>query len=93
MNVLVATVAGSFAVDLETDEVEPWDGEVSPPPAPRQSETNALSEVRTASGIDPVEPLVNTSFLAPGSRMRTAFTSNGLSAGRSATPMIERAGP
>jgi hypothetical protein len=34
MNVLVATVAGSFAVDLETDEVEPWDGNVSPPPAP-----------------------------------------------------------
>ena len=34
MNVLVATVAGSFAVDLETDAVEPWDGEVSPPAAP-----------------------------------------------------------
>jgi hypothetical protein len=34
MNVLVATVAGSFAVDLETDEVQPWDGDVSPPPAP-----------------------------------------------------------
>jgi hypothetical protein len=34
MNVLVATIAGSFAVDLETDEVEPWDGDVSPPPAP-----------------------------------------------------------
>ena len=34
MNVLVATVAGSFAVDLETDEVEPWDGDVSPPAAP-----------------------------------------------------------
>jgi hypothetical protein len=34
MNVLVATVAGSFAVDLETDEVEPWDGDVTPPPAP-----------------------------------------------------------
>ena len=34
MNVLVATVAGSFAVDLETDEVEPWDGDVAPPPAP-----------------------------------------------------------
>jgi hypothetical protein len=34
MNVLVATVAGSFAVDLETDEVEPWGGDVSPPPAP-----------------------------------------------------------
>jgi hypothetical protein len=34
MNVLVATVAGSFAVDLDTDEVEPWSGDVSPPPAP-----------------------------------------------------------
>jgi hypothetical protein len=34
MNVLVATVAGSFTVDLETDEVEPWDGDVSAPPAP-----------------------------------------------------------
>jgi hypothetical protein len=34
MNVLVATVAGSFAVDLGTDEVDPWDGDVSPPPAP-----------------------------------------------------------
>ena len=34
MNVLVATDAGSFAVDLETDEVEPWDGDVSLPPAP-----------------------------------------------------------
>jgi hypothetical protein len=34
MNVLVDTVAGSFAVDLETDEVEPWEGVVSPPPAP-----------------------------------------------------------
>ena len=34
MNVLVATVAGAFAVDLETDEVEAWDGDVSPPPTP-----------------------------------------------------------
>ena len=34
MNVLVATVAGSFVVDLETDEVAPWHEDVSPPPAP-----------------------------------------------------------
>jgi hypothetical protein len=34
MNVLVATVAGSFAVDLETDEVDPWDGDVAPPAPP-----------------------------------------------------------
>jgi hypothetical protein len=34
MNVFVATVAGSFTVDLETDEVEPWAGDVSPPPSP-----------------------------------------------------------
>lgn len=34
MNVLVGTVAGSFTVDLETDEVEPWNGDVLAPPAP-----------------------------------------------------------
>ena len=35
MNVLVATVAGSFTIDLETDEVGPWEGAVveGPPPA------------------------------------------------------------
>lgn len=31
MIVVVLTVAGTFAVDLETDEVEPWDAELPPP--------------------------------------------------------------
>jgi hypothetical protein len=34
MNVLVETVAGTFAVDLETDAVEPWDGDFERTPAP-----------------------------------------------------------
>lgn len=34
MKVLISTVGGSFAVDLETDDVDPWDGEVEPPPTP-----------------------------------------------------------
>jgi hypothetical protein len=34
MIALVQTVAGSFAVDLATDEVEPWDGAVEPIPPP-----------------------------------------------------------
>jgi hypothetical protein len=34
MIALVSTAAGSFAVDLETDEVEPWDGDVVVPPEP-----------------------------------------------------------
>lgn len=34
MIALVQTVAGAFAVDLETDEVDPWSGAVEPPPAP-----------------------------------------------------------
>jgi hypothetical protein len=35
VNALVATVAGSFTIDLETDEVGPWAGDVveTPPPA------------------------------------------------------------
>jgi hypothetical protein len=34
MKVLISTVAGPFSVDLETDEVDPWDGEVGLPPTP-----------------------------------------------------------
>jgi photosystem II stability/assembly factor-like uncharacterized protein len=34
MIALVATSAGAFAVDLETDDVTPWDGGVDAPPAP-----------------------------------------------------------
>ena len=34
MNAVVATAAGSFAVDLETGEVEPWDGETTAPAQP-----------------------------------------------------------
>ena len=51
MNVLVATVAGSFAVDLETDEVEPWDGDVSPPPAPRLNLPRVVAAAATGSTV------------------------------------------
>src|SRR5205823_7800124 len=34
MIVVVATVAGSFAVDLETDEVGPWEGVLTAPAEP-----------------------------------------------------------
>ena len=34
MIAVVVTTAGTFTVDLETDEVEPWDGELALPPAP-----------------------------------------------------------
>jgi hypothetical protein len=34
MKVLISTVTGSFSVDLETDDVDPWDGELETPPVP-----------------------------------------------------------
>jgi hypothetical protein len=34
MNALVLTASGRFAVDLDTSEVEAWDGTVDPAPAP-----------------------------------------------------------
>jgi hypothetical protein len=34
MNALVLTVSGTFAVDLDTSEVEAWDGGVEPAPPP-----------------------------------------------------------
>lgn len=51
MNVLVATVAGSFAVDLETDEVEPWDGEVSPPPEPVLNLPRVVASAATGATV------------------------------------------
>jgi hypothetical protein len=51
MNVLVATVAGSFAVDLETDEVEPWDGDVAPPPAPALNLPRVIAAAAAGSTV------------------------------------------
>jgi hypothetical protein len=51
MNVRVATVAGSFSVDLETDEVEPWDGDVSPPPAPALNLPRVVSAAAAGSTV------------------------------------------
>ena len=37
MIALVATAAGDFAVDVDTEELEPWAGGVDPAPAPELS--------------------------------------------------------
>jgi len=51
MNVLVATVAGSFAVDLETGEVEPWDGDISLPDAPALNLPRVIAAATAGSTV------------------------------------------
>jgi hypothetical protein len=51
MIALVATVAGDFAVDLETEELEPWAGGVEPEPAPVLSLPLVLAAAASGSTI------------------------------------------
>ena len=62
MNVLVATAAGSFTVDLDTDEVEPWDGDVVPAGAPALNLPRVVAAASVGSTVaavvDAKPPLV-----------------------------------
>jgi hypothetical protein len=49
--VLVQTVAGAFAVDLETDEVEPWAGRVEPAPPPPLNLPLLVAAAATGSAV------------------------------------------
>jgi hypothetical protein len=51
MIALVQTVAGAFAVDLETDDVEPWDGEVGGLPAPVLNLPRLVAAAATGSAV------------------------------------------
>jgi hypothetical protein len=51
MKVLISTVAGSFSVDLETDDVEAWDGAFEPPPAPLLNLPRVLAAAATGATV------------------------------------------
>jgi hypothetical protein len=48
---VVATAVGTFAVDLETEEVEPWDGPVEPDPAPVLGLPRVVSAAASGSTV------------------------------------------
>jgi hypothetical protein len=51
MIAVAATAAGGFAVDLETEEVEPWDGEVESAPAPELSLPRVVAAAASGSTV------------------------------------------
>lgn len=51
MIALVATDAGSFAVDLDDEEVEPWHGEVTAPPAPILNLPRVIAAAATGATV------------------------------------------
>jgi len=62
MKVLVSTVSGAFAVDLETDDVEAWDGAVDLPQAPALNlprvQAAAASGATVVAVVDAKPPLL-----------------------------------
>jgi hypothetical protein len=51
MIALVATAAGDFAVDVDTEEVEPWAGGVEPAPAPELSLPRIVAAAAAGSTV------------------------------------------
>jgi hypothetical protein len=51
MIALVATAAGDFAVDLETEEVEPWDGTIDVEPPPELSLPRVVAAAASGSTV------------------------------------------
>jgi hypothetical protein len=51
MIALVQTVAGAFAVDLDSDEVEPFDGNVESPPSPALNLPLVAAAAATGSAV------------------------------------------
>ena len=51
MNVVVDTVAGPFAVDLETDEVGPWAGAVASRPPPELNLPRIVAAAASGSTV------------------------------------------
>jgi photosystem II stability/assembly factor-like uncharacterized protein len=62
MIALVQTVAGAFAVDLETDEVEAWDAEIDASPRPVLNLPRVIAAAAAGSAVfavvDTKPPLV-----------------------------------
>jgi hypothetical protein len=51
MNVVVDTVAGAFAIDLETDEVGPWAGAVASRPPPELNLPRIVAAAASGSTV------------------------------------------
>jgi photosystem II stability/assembly factor-like uncharacterized protein len=51
MIALVQTVAGAFSVDLETDEVEPWAGEIEAVPEPALNLPRVVAAAAAGSAV------------------------------------------
>lgn len=51
MIAVAVTAAGTFAVDLETEEVEPWDGDVDAAPAPELSLPRVVAAAASGSTV------------------------------------------
>ncbi|MFL5928604.1 MAG: WD40/YVTN/BNR-like repeat-containing protein [Gaiellaceae bacterium] len=89
MNVVVETVAGSFAVDLETDEVEPWDDPILLPAPPSLSLPRVVAAAASGSTVVAVVAAKPPLLVSHDAGSTWRESGRGLPAGRAVTVSID----
>lgn len=90
MIAVVSTSAGTFAVDLDNDELEPWDGEVESPPAPSLNLPRVIAAAAAGATVVAVVDAKPPLLVSHDAGVTWRQSGRGLPAGRAVAIAEER---